>query len=104
MADVEVREDGAQVTVNTGDRVVIRVEENATTGYQWSLVGEPAPLQLETSELVPAADLAPGAAGERRVVLRARGGGRATVVLELRRAWEAGAPPARSFGVEVTVA
>ena len=102
MADVEVRQNGAQVAVEPGDRVVVRVQENATTGYQWS-ARVSGPLEEESSELVPPATAAPGAAGERRVVCRAVGTGTGTIHLTLARPWDAGAAPADRFDVEVSV-
>jgi predicted secreted protein len=35
MADIEVREQGMRVIASPGDRIVIRIPENGTTGYQW---------------------------------------------------------------------
>ncbi len=103
MSEVEVRQAGSHVAVVPGDRVVIRVEENATTGYQWSVARTPDPLELESSELALPQAPAPGAAGERRFVFRAHRSGQGELLLTLRRAWEVGESPAATFDVHVTV-
>lgn len=101
--DVEVREDAANVTVSPGDRVVIRIPENASGGYQWTVEETPAPLELESSELAPSTESAPGAAGERVVKLRATEQGKGRVVLVLSRAWEQATAPEDQFSIEVRV-
>lgn len=103
MTDHEVDQSGAHVTVAPGDRVVIRVEENAATGYQWSATSVSGPLEQEAHELIPPEDAAPGAAGRRRVVFRALERGQGAVELSLQRPWEGGGPPAAHFRVEVSV-
>jgi predicted secreted protein len=101
MADIEVREQGTRVTASPGDRIVIRLPENATTGYQWQVEHVDDPLELESSEMIPPTEAAPGAGGERRVVLRAGGSGQARVALKLERAWER--QPTDRFEFDVTV-
>jgi inhibitor of cysteine peptidase len=89
MTEVEIRENGANVTASPGDRIVVRVTENATTGYQWVTEDVPDLLELESSDLIAPRDARLGAGGERRVVFRARQGGQAKIRLTLRRPWEA---------------
>ena len=101
--DVEVREDAANVVVSPGDRVVIRVPENASTGYQWSVEELTAPRELESSELAATAEAAPGAAGERVVKLRATDQGEGQLVLVLSRAWERDTSSEGRFSVNVSV-
>jgi predicted secreted protein len=101
--DVEVRKSGARVVVSEGDRVVVRVPEIASAGYQWSVEELTGPLELEASDLT-LGSAAPGAAAERVVALRAAGGGEGRLVLALRRPWEREEPAADHFRVAVTVA
>jgi inhibitor of cysteine peptidase len=37
MADVEITENGSTTTVEHGDEIVLRLPENATTGYRWAI-------------------------------------------------------------------
>jgi inhibitor of cysteine peptidase len=102
--DVEVRENAADVTVATGDQLVIRVPETTSAGYQWSVEELTGPLELVSSDLTTSGEPAPGAAAERVMKVRATGRGEGRVVLELRRPWERAAPAEEQFRVDVTVA
>jgi predicted secreted protein len=88
MREIEVRANREQVEASAGDRLVVRLPENATTGYQWVVDELPEPLQLATNEFLPPSSAQPGAGGERRVELLVRGSGQGRVVLRLQRAWE----------------
>lgn len=86
MGRVEVTDAGT-VEAGVGDEVVIRLPENATTGYVWTVTV--TGLELVDDEMVPpGADKGVGAAGERLVRVRAVAPGRGEVVLRLGRAWE----------------
>jgi predicted secreted protein len=107
MADIEVTISGTTVTVTPADRIVIRLAENATAGYQWSVTEAGEGLDVESSELWPAGSPgpggpAPGAGGQRVVRIRPRGPGRARVRLQLERAWEP--EPVDRFDLDVIVA
>ncbi len=91
---------GRQVRVHAGDRIMLRLPENPTTGYRWS--GEiPAFLTVERDENEPGS--APGAAGHRVMKLLATGSGRAELSLAMGRAWEPGEPAADRFSLTVEV-
>src|SRR5215470_1515920 len=68
MADIEVRTSGSAITMSTADRIVIRLPENATTGYQWSIVQLGEPLEVVSNKMIPPGQMAAGAAGERVVI------------------------------------
>lgn len=83
------------VAVMVGDTVTIRLPENATTGYVWSVRTIGAGLELVSDEMNPgsgALALGPpvgvGAAGERLVRVRAIAPVDSEVVLRLGREWE----------------
>ena len=101
MADVEVRNSGTTVTVSPSDRVVVRIPENATTGYRWSVSEVDGPLDVESDESVAAAEPVPGRGGEHVVVVRAREPGQGRVALDLKRPWET--EPIEHFDVRVDV-
>jgi inhibitor of cysteine peptidase len=101
MADIEVRTSGSAVTMSTADRIVIRLPENATTGYQWSIAQLGEPLEVVSNEMIPPGQMAAGAAGERVVIIKPRGPGHAKLRLELKRAWER--DPIEQFEADVQV-
>ncbi|MGH3320779.1 MAG: protease inhibitor I42 family protein [Streptosporangiaceae bacterium] len=91
MSVLEVHDAGSQVRASVGDELVVRLAENAATGYQWR-VGALAPaLTVESSRLeIDGGGL--GAASERVLRLRAVEPGQSTVRLTLERPWEQARP------------
>lgn len=89
-----------EVPVRTGDRILLRLPENPTTGYRWS--GQiPGFLRLvrdsnETGE-------APGAGGVRVLEFEAVAPGRAELRLALAREWEAAGSETDRYLVTVEV-
>jgi inhibitor of cysteine peptidase len=103
MSDVEVRENGASLSVCTADRIVLDLPENPTTGYRWQIVQLPDSLEVVSDDFDPPASMAPGAGGRHRFVFAARSSGRGTTVLKLVRPWEAAGGAADEFRFEVVV-
>jgi predicted secreted protein len=100
---LDEQHNGTQIETAVGNRLEVLLPETATTGYQWEVDDPGDAVVVESSETVPAGDMRPGAAGQRRVVLRAARPGSARVSLRLRRSWE---PPEKSeatYGVDVRV-
>jgi inhibitor of cysteine peptidase len=95
-------ESGTRIEAAVGDRIVVELPENASTGYQWSVVELPEHLELQRDRLGTPRRRAPGAATTHEYLLGALAPGSGRVVLELARAWETTAPE-RRFTVEVTV-
>lgn len=100
MPDIELTTDGA-VSLAPGDRLVLRLAENPTTGYRWELPEPPAALSVESDEFRPSPSEAPGSGGERVIVLRATAAGQQSVRLRLKRPWESAA--IRTLTADVTV-
>jgi inhibitor of cysteine peptidase len=88
VAELEVRRSGQAVQAARGDRIVVLLPENPTTGYGWVLRDVPEQLELASNEYVPPQSTAPGAGGERRVELVASRPGQARIELALERPWE----------------
>jgi inhibitor of cysteine peptidase len=101
MTDIEVRTSGANISASQSDRIVVRVPENATTGYQWSITEIGEALEVESNEFSVQGQILPGAAGERIVIVRARRPGKARLSLDLQRQWDQ--KPIDHFEVEVTL-
>ncbi len=101
MADIEVRTTGSRITVSAVDRIVVRLPENASTGYQWSIAQLGEPLEVMSNEFTLPGQIVPGAAGERVVIIQPRGPGHAQLRLELKRSWERN--PIEQFEADVQV-
>jgi inhibitor of cysteine peptidase len=98
---VEVGEHDDVVQARVGDTVVIRLKENATTGYQWSVGDTSELVDVEYSEFTPPGQGAPGAAGERVVRIRALQGGSEVVRLNLGRSWELSSADRRDITIQI---
>lgn len=90
----------SEVEVGVGDEVVIRLPENGTTGYVWSLRDAGDQLELVEDKLTPP-HRGIGASGERLIKLRAVAPARAEVVFELAREWEKAPIEERRYSVVV---
>lgn len=99
MTDIQLTQanNGQTVQARPGDVVVVRLAENPTTGYRWTVTHGPAP----SEDTFSAGGGATGAGGER--VLRFTVAGPITVQVRavLRRQWETEGAPQASF--EVTI-
>lgn len=91
---------GGETAVGVGEDVVLRLEENRTTGYSWQLsVPDELAVLEDTFDIGTAT--APGAAGVRTFRLRPAAPGVHRVAVALRRSWEAA--PAAGTRLEFTV-
>jgi predicted secreted protein len=104
MAEIEVLEPGSTVSARSGDELVVRLPEIATTGYQWTVDQITGPLRIVSSELVPTVPpdgVPPGSGGERFIRVATTGPGTGAVRLELRRVWETEPTDRFEFRVQV---
>ncbi len=94
---------GTDVELPSGSSFVLRLPENASTGYQWVLVERPPGLECLADRSVPARGLTPGAAGVHEFEFAAgsetAGPTIGRLVLALRRSWEATREPAETYTV-----
>ena len=103
MADHVLRRDdlGSTVWAAPGDRVVVLLEENPTTGYLWQ-VSRPDPVVGEPEsefELQPEGGV--GAGGRRRLAFPVARAGSGELSLELRPPWEAAGKAIDHWHVQV---
>jgi inhibitor of cysteine peptidase len=105
-------DDGRTVEVRPGERIVVELPENATTGYRWEVdtSGLGAVSYADSGTMggagggPPAATRpAPGAAGARRLVFEARGPGEGQIRLRRVRPWEGASSARESYSVTVLV-
>src|SRR3954451_21293405 len=100
MGNAELADSG-EMSVSVGDTVTLRLPENATTGYVWSVSNLGPGLVLEEDRIVPSRDGAPGAAREHLFQLRADRSGEWPVDLRLARDWESDELEERQIRVRV---
>jgi len=100
----EQSDDGVVVLPVTG-KVIVTLESNGSTGYQWQLASlDQAILENTEQTYIPPETELIGAAGTERWVFVARHAGETALRMEYRRPWEPPeTEPARTFSVTVTV-
>jgi predicted secreted protein len=98
-------DNGASVTIKTGQTLAVRLDSNPSTGYGWQVRqadGAVLILQGEPQFIAPA-DAPPGAGGVEVFRFAAATAGQTTLTLVYRRPFEPNAAPAQTFSVQVTV-
>jgi inhibitor of cysteine peptidase len=103
VARIEINgvERGAIVPVHVGDQVVLRLPENASAGYTWSLDELPEGLQLVEDRYERPDGAPPGAASTRTLEFLVGAPGRHRLRLVNARPWEGVAKAADTFEVEI---
>jgi inhibitor of cysteine peptidase len=91
---------GRKVSVLTGDRILLRLPENPTTGFRWA---GPIPDFLTTLRDDNESGAGPGAAGVRVIEFIAAAAGSAELTLRCSREWDLAATPIDQFSVSVEV-
>ncbi len=97
----------SDIQAKVGDRFVIELESNATTGFQWGISGslDPSVVTKVSSTYVagPNAQKQVGAGGVERWTFKAVGKGTAKIVMTYAQPWEKTARPARTATFNLTV-
>jgi len=101
-------DDGRTVSVTEGTDVVVRLQSNGSTGYQWAVASTDRTFGYPYAESYVDASTTPGTAGAQRFVWRTKAGplsmiGAHTVTMEYRRSWETGVPPLDTFTFTVDI-
>jgi predicted secreted protein/uncharacterized lipoprotein NlpE involved in copper resistance len=98
---------GKAIDVSQGERVIVRLSSNRTTGYRWSLLtsGSNALTSLAAGEYTQeaGADGKPGAGGAESWYFQASRSGQQELRFEYRRPWEVNVPAAKSTNYSVRV-
>ncbi len=101
MLEVGPNDDGREIVVACGERLVVRLPESAATGYRWE---GPTPdclrLLRDDYDVVEAA---PGAAADRVLEYLTERRGRCTLSFSRKRAWGSAIPEDGTFGFVVVV-
>ncbi len=93
------------VAARLGDQIVITLDSNRTTGYQWALAAQPGPtvVQLRASIYNEPEQAMPGRGGTESFTFAAVTKGTGTLTLNYVRPWEKDTPPAKTQKFVVTV-
>ena len=98
------RDSGKLVEVEVGQSVVIRLPENPTTGFRWSVIaGGDVVCTFVRDEFQGAAIAVPGAGGEHVWEMRADAAGETLIKLACRRRSQKEDPPQRTFSLRIRV-
>lgn len=92
---------GAELLLTDGDTFEVRLVENASTGYQWSVAGLPDTIELLDDDVVSPAPVIPGSQGLHRFRFVVRGSPSGRLAMELRRSWEQAGQPEDQFEVRI---
>jgi predicted secreted protein len=102
MLQLDESADGRTLTIARGSRLLMRLAENPTTGFRWSLVHDgDAAIRIVSDQFEPDGGML-GQGGLRRWELETLGNGGVRLCFNLSRAWEAQAP-ARTIVVALAV-
>ncbi len=97
-------DDGTTVSAHEGDEILVRLAENATTGYRWEIDRSEGPVALVADDYRLAPDVQVGGGGTRELRFRATGPGTARLELKHWQPWEGEPSVADRFRVGVQIA
>jgi predicted secreted protein len=97
-------DDGRELRMGVGDRIVVVLGSNPATGFMWQAGDYDRDVLQQTGdvEYEPSASV-PGASGTDTLTFEAVGEGETTLELIYRRPWEKSRQPAERFTVHVEV-
>jgi inhibitor of cysteine peptidase len=97
-------DNGSAIQVRRGDRIVIRLPENPTTGYRWVTDAvDDRIVSLMSSEFAPPAGGGVGAGGAVAMVFEARAAGEGNIGLKRWRDWEGESSVRERYTITVLV-
>lgn len=101
---IDDTDNGSQVVLEVGQTLVLSLDSNPTTGYQWQIVelDEAILEQIDYDYEADQPALA-GSGGKEVWRFQARSSGSTTLSLGYRRSWEEGVEPIQTFSMEVVV-
>ena len=95
---------GKTITLNKGDTLIVQLDGNITTGFNWIPAAQDPVLfeQVGEPEVTPQSDLV-GAPGKIVQQFKAVASGQTTLHLDYKRSWETDVTPERTYEVIVVV-
>jgi inhibitor of cysteine peptidase len=97
-------DNGKTIELKAGDTLVIRLDENPTTGYRWAVErGGEGFFEPPRAEFIQNPDALTGAGGSRIFTFHALKPGKTSLAFKLWRAWQGEGSVTSRFGVDVKV-
>jgi inhibitor of cysteine peptidase len=93
---------GQNVEVSQNDQILLRLPENASTGYKWSVDADSAFLKIVSDDFEPPSGESLGAGGGRKVIMEPVAKGSTMLGARLIRSWEAD-KPRQQFSISITI-
>lgn len=93
---------GQSISVKRGDKFVIALASNPTTGYRWT-AEDNSKVEQQRSRYVQGDSNLMGAGGTQMITFEATDRGRTTLTLDYARSFEKDTPPAETEDFQVTV-
>jgi inhibitor of cysteine peptidase len=98
------QDNGKDVDLASNQTLVVKLASNPSTGYKWTVEGDPSPLKLQRdSYRKNTKSSAMGAPGMQILQFSAGGSGMANLKLNYHRSFEYNQPPAKTFTLRVNV-
>jgi inhibitor of cysteine peptidase len=102
--NVNESQNGTSVDLQTGDMLVITLEGNPTTGYQWEMLpNTDGIVELQGVPEYKSGGNLVGSGGKYSFNVKAVKAGTTRVDLKYYRSFEAGVPPIQTFSIDITV-
>jgi inhibitor of cysteine peptidase len=96
-------ENGKAVKIRAGDILVVRLSENATTGYRWALDGVDSPLVTIHEAQYSSPSPSVGGSGEVTWRVEGKAPGSLEIKLKLWRSWEGEKSVQKRFRLALTI-
>jgi inhibitor of cysteine peptidase len=104
VVNVDFSMNGSSVTLEKGQQMVLKLESNPTTGFDWEIVGLGPAILKQVGEVEYKSDsMLIGSGGVDTWTFEAVGSGQMNLQLIYHRSWEKDIPPIETFDLDVTV-
>jgi len=98
-------DNGRDIDLASNETLIVKLSSNPSTGYNWAVLGDPAPLKLQKTSYRKNSQSSQvvGAPGVQTFQFSPGSAGIANLNFAYRRSWEYNVPPAKSFSIRVNV-
>jgi len=98
------QDNGKDIDLASDQTLIVKLASNPSTGYKWTVEGDPSPLKLQKQSYRKSAkSSAMGAPGMEVFQFSAGSSGIANLKLNYHRSWEYNVPPVKTFAARVNV-